>query len=126
MFLTEKLTADKLDLENLLVQLYRAAIDQTANIANDAQRIVRRPRNPDDASETWSGRGKLPRWLDAKLKSGMKMETLLINQSRKGPRNPDKAKKRRQTTGRAKTLSLRVLIAATEPMVIANVSDLRP
>ena len=95
--LTEKLTAEKLDLENRLVQLNQAALDQHANIAHDAPRIVRRPypkvfpkyRNPDDTSETWSGRGRLPRWLDAKLKLGMKMEAFLIN-----PHNSNKAKKR--------------------------------
>jgi hypothetical protein len=26
--------------------------------------------NPDDASETWSGRGKQPRWLVALLRAG--------------------------------------------------------
>jgi DNA-binding protein H-NS len=34
--------------------------------------------NPDDASETWTGRGRKPRWLAAKLKSGDRIEKFLI------------------------------------------------
>lgn len=34
--------------------------------------------NPDDPSETWTGRGRKPRWLTAKLQEGSKMEKFLI------------------------------------------------
>jgi DNA-binding protein H-NS len=34
--------------------------------------------NPADASETWSGRGRKPRWFDAALKAGKKPEDLAI------------------------------------------------
>lgn len=34
--------------------------------------------NPDDPSETWTGRGRKPRWLAAKLKDGGKIEKFLI------------------------------------------------
>src|SRR5882762_2070125 len=34
--------------------------------------------NPDDASETWTGRGRKPRWLAARLKAGEKAEKFLI------------------------------------------------
>ena len=34
--------------------------------------------NPVDASETWSGRGRKPRWFDAALKSGTKSEDMAI------------------------------------------------
>jgi DNA-binding protein H-NS len=34
--------------------------------------------NPDDPSETWTGRGRKPRWLSAKLQDGAKMEKFLI------------------------------------------------
>ncbi|MBN8888011.1 MAG: H-NS histone family protein [Rudaea sp.] len=44
---------------------------------------VRRPaalkyRNPADASQTWSGRGKRPRWFLAAIKAGKKEQDLLI------------------------------------------------
>src|SRR5262245_40841713 len=34
--------------------------------------------NPDDPSETWTGRGRKPRWLTAKLQDGGKIEKYLI------------------------------------------------
>jgi DNA-binding protein H-NS len=35
-------------------------------------------RNPDQPSETWSGRGKQPRWLVAQLRSGKRVEDFRI------------------------------------------------
>jgi DNA-binding protein H-NS len=34
--------------------------------------------NPENPSETWTGRGRKPRWLAAKLSSGNKIEKYLI------------------------------------------------
>jgi DNA-binding protein H-NS len=34
--------------------------------------------NPDDPSETWTGRGRKPRWLTAKIQEGAKIEKFLI------------------------------------------------
>jgi DNA-binding protein H-NS len=34
--------------------------------------------NPDNPSETWTGRGRKPRWLTAKLQEGGKIEKYLI------------------------------------------------
>jgi DNA-binding protein H-NS len=34
--------------------------------------------NPADPSETWTGRGRMPRWLTAKLKDGDKKDKFLI------------------------------------------------
>jgi DNA-binding protein H-NS len=35
-------------------------------------------RNPENASETWAGRGLKPRWLTAAIKSGKKQDDFLI------------------------------------------------
>lgn len=35
-------------------------------------------RNPADSSQTWSGRGKRPRWFHAALKAGKRERDLLI------------------------------------------------
>jgi DNA-binding protein H-NS len=35
--------------------------------------------NPADASDTWSGRGRKPRWFEAALRSGTPPEALLIH-----------------------------------------------
>jgi DNA-binding protein H-NS len=34
--------------------------------------------NPADKSDTWSGRGRKPRWFEAALKSGMSPEDLAV------------------------------------------------
>jgi DNA-binding protein H-NS len=34
--------------------------------------------NPDNPAETWTGRGRKPRWLTAKLKEGGKMDKYII------------------------------------------------
>jgi DNA-binding protein H-NS len=34
--------------------------------------------NPDDQSQTWTGRGRKPNWLVARLKKGQKLETFAI------------------------------------------------
>jgi DNA-binding protein H-NS len=34
--------------------------------------------NPDNPGETWTGRGRKPRWLNAKLQDGAKIEKFLI------------------------------------------------
>ena len=34
--------------------------------------------NPADKSDTWSGRGRKPRWFEAALKSGMRPEDLSV------------------------------------------------
>ena len=34
--------------------------------------------NPDDRSQTWTGRGRKPNWLIAKVKKGAKLEDLEI------------------------------------------------
>src|SRR5699024_3312153 len=35
--------------------------------------------NPSNPTETWSGRGKRPRWFNAAIKAGKKEKDLLIN-----------------------------------------------
>jgi DNA-binding protein H-NS len=41
-------------------------------------RVLPKYRNPDWPSQTWSGRGKQPRWLTAQLRSGKRVEDFLI------------------------------------------------
>jgi DNA-binding protein H-NS len=53
----------------------------------DAGTVSRRPyppvaakfRNPDRPSESWSGRGRRPRWLDAQLRSGKQIDDFRID-----------------------------------------------
>jgi DNA-binding protein H-NS len=40
--------------------------------------VAPRYRNPDNSSETWTGRGKQPRWLAAQVAAGAKLDDFLI------------------------------------------------
>ena len=40
--------------------------------------VAPRYRNPENQQETWTGRGKQPRWLAGKLAGGAKLEDFLI------------------------------------------------
>jgi len=82
------LTCEKRELEKRLAQLRRDETGQpdTADTrTNSASRERRKyPRvypkygNPDEPSETWSGRGKQPRWLAAALKTGRTIDEFVI------------------------------------------------
>ena len=41
-------------------------------------KVAPKYRNPDNASETWTGRGKQPRWLAAQTGQGRKLDEFLI------------------------------------------------
>ena len=78
--LSTKMGAEKRELERRLAQL---------NGRNEDKPKARRPypkvhpkyRNPERPSETWSGRGKQPRWVGAQLRSGKKVDELLISRT---------------------------------------------
>ena len=73
--LARELAMEKARLEERLHKLGSAS----KVIASDRQR---RPypkyRNPKNPAETWSGRGKQPRWLTAQLRSGKTVKDFLI------------------------------------------------
>jgi DNA-binding protein H-NS len=96
--LSEKIRAEKLELEKRLAQLNRVEQLGEAGTSSAEQRIDRPQRrrypkvlpkycNPSAPGETWSGRGKQPRWLVAALQSGHKLEDLLIADSNKVQRS---------------------------------------
>lgn len=47
-------------------------------VARKRSPAVAKYANPADASDTWSGRGRKPRWFEAALKSGQRPEDLAI------------------------------------------------
>ncbi|TFV78073.1 H-NS histone family protein [Bradyrhizobium frederickii] len=81
--LGRRMTAEKAKLEERLRK-----IEGRAAATRDEER-PRRPyppvlpkyQNPKNPSETWSGRGKQPRWLKAQLRAGKKLNDLLIDRS---------------------------------------------
>src|SRR5579864_6319660 len=83
--LSVRIRAEKHELEKRLAVLGRATSIVDQGNARPMDRNPRRQypevqpkyRNP-QTSETWSGRGKRPRWLVAAMKSGRKIEEFRI------------------------------------------------
>jgi DNA-binding protein H-NS len=72
--LSTKLDAEKHQLERRLAQL---------NGQSDKQRrpypkVLPKYQNPERPFETWSGRGNQPRWVAAHLRTGKKVDDLLV------------------------------------------------
>src|SRR5947207_9941193 len=90
--LSIRLTSEKRELEKRLAQLRRekqmrqseSADSQAKNAPRERRaypRVFPKYRNPNEPSETWSGRGKQPRWLTAALKTGHRIEEFMISKA---------------------------------------------
>jgi DNA-binding protein H-NS len=86
--LSARIKAEKQELEKRLAVLDRGMGDIAqpgkaqmidAKRRRKYPRVLPKYRNP-QTSETWSGRGKLPRWLVAAMKSGRKIEEFRISE----------------------------------------------
>jgi DNA-binding protein H-NS len=86
--LSVRLTSEKRELEKRLAQLRREKEMRQSETADARSaprerrkypRVFPKYRNPEEPSETWSGRGKQPRWLTAALKTGHKIEEFVIS-----------------------------------------------
>ncbi|SRR5260370_29195819 len=80
-----RLTSEKAMLEARLNQLNQPGPGERQaklNVLNAERRpypvVVPKYRNPDDPSETWSGRGKQPRWLVVLLSAGKQIDDFRI------------------------------------------------
>ena len=86
--LTAKITAEKRELEKRLRQISQRSEVGSTDIEERGSPRERRPyprvlpkyRNPVQPSETWSGRGKKPRWMIKQLRSGRRMDDFRIGQ----------------------------------------------
>ena len=87
--LTARISDEKTELEKRLRRLGRQSGDRPIDVGNSEPRPERRPYprvvpkycNPSKPSETWSGRGKTPRWLKSQLETGRKVEDFRISSS---------------------------------------------
>lgn len=57
----------------------KKAAKKVATARKASKKVAPKYRNPADPKETWTGRGKQPRWLAAQVKKGKKPEEFLIN-----------------------------------------------
>jgi DNA-binding protein H-NS len=71
--LKEKITQER---QRLVDRLKR--LERLPSRRRGYPRVLPKYRNPDDPAETWTGRGKCPRWLAKQLKSGRRMDEFRI------------------------------------------------
>jgi DNA-binding protein H-NS len=79
--LARKIRAEKERLEQHLRELGLGEADASKMPAKPRRRYPKvhpKYRNPERPTETWAGRGKQPRWLNAQLKSGKKLDDFKI------------------------------------------------
>jgi DNA-binding protein H-NS len=80
--LTRKISAQKARVDERLRQLNLDGAPRDVKMVSRARRpypqVLPKYRNPAEPSETWSGRGKRPRWLTAQLRSGKRLDDFLI------------------------------------------------
>jgi DNA-binding protein H-NS len=87
--LSEKIIAEKRALEDRLAKLNRVEVVRDSGSVHSRSTADRAPRrkypkvlpkyyNPQAPSETWSGRGKRPRWLVAALETGHRLDEFKI------------------------------------------------
>jgi DNA-binding protein H-NS len=69
--LSTKLDGEKRELERRLALL-------NGHPRRPYPKVHPKYRNPERPSETWSGRGRQPHWVGAQLRSGKKVDDLLI------------------------------------------------
>jgi DNA-binding protein H-NS len=99
--LSTRLTSEKRELEKRLAQLRREKgempqsdpVNRNLKKGASSQRrkypkVFPKYRNPNEPSETWSGRGKKPRWLTAALKGGHTIEEFVISNTERNKNSP--------------------------------------
>ena len=78
--LAQKLTAEKARLDERLRKLGAAhQAPQSDRKRRQYPPVRAKYQNPKNPAETWSGRGRLPRWLKPQLRGGRKLNDFLIN-----------------------------------------------
>ncbi|MBR1171380.1 H-NS family nucleoid-associated regulatory protein [Bradyrhizobium liaoningense] len=79
--LKQKILVQKAQLEE---RLHRIGQAENATQSDRKRRpyppVRPKYRNPKNPAETWSGRGRLPRWLQPQLRGGRKLDDFLIEQ----------------------------------------------
>jgi DNA-binding protein H-NS len=79
--LRRRITEEKRKLERRLALLHGTL--PAENVGSNAQRrpypkVLPKYRNPAEPAETWSGRGKRPKWVIAQLQAGRKLDDLVV------------------------------------------------
>jgi len=78
--LSTKINAEMQELERRLFRL-QGRTENKSTARRPYPKVKPKYRNPERPFETWSGRGRQPRWVGAQLGSGKKVDDLLISRT---------------------------------------------
>ncbi len=101
--LSSRVAAERRDLEIRLARLQQVDLREPHRLAHGGHIIGMRAtvapkyRNSDNPSETWSGRGRQPRWLQSAVKAGRKVRDFEILE---GEAKMKASRARRKSKGR--------------------------
>jgi DNA-binding protein H-NS len=85
--LADKLQAEKAKIEERLRRIKSVGAVVTGDrLRRPYPPVLPKYKNPNNPTETWSGRGKQPLWLRGQLKTGKKLDQFLIAEGRRGSR----------------------------------------
>ena len=76
--LAREMAVEKARLEERLRKIKSASNVMTLDRRSQYPKVLPKYRNPKNPAETWSGRGKQPRWLTAQLRTGKEVKDFLI------------------------------------------------
>jgi DNA-binding protein H-NS len=85
--LTRKMEEEKAKLEERLRKIVYSShttVVPIRRLRRPYRNVLPKYQNPENSTETWSGRGRQPRWVQAQLKAGRKLEHFLIARSSTG------------------------------------------
>jgi DNA-binding protein H-NS len=78
--LSAKIDAEMQELERRLVRLHERT-ENKSTARRPYPKVQPKYGNPERPLETWSGRGKQPRWVASQLGAGKTVDELLISQT---------------------------------------------
>src|SRR3979411_997116 len=80
----------------------KKAVGRPRGSTMKGRKVAPKYRNPKNRSETWAGRGAMPRWMAAEIKKGKKREDFAIGKSAAKAKKAPVKKTRRTKKGSAK------------------------
>jgi DNA-binding protein H-NS len=76
--IASKVAARRQELQSQLSELLEISGNGGRGGPNKARSVAAKYRNPKNADEVWSGRGRMPLWLGAQIKAGKDREDFLV------------------------------------------------
>jgi DNA-binding protein H-NS len=80
----------------------KKAVGRPRGSTMKGRKVAPKYRNPKNRSETWAGRGAMPRWMAAEIKKGKKREDFAIGKSAAKAKKAPVKKPRRTKKGSVK------------------------